>query len=302
MGASPYSDEPDRLQAVDQGRQARPSLEDPDNLRVFVARIKEGVYITSPDGRILDANPALLNIFAAPSLEALRGYRAHDLIVDPERRAEQRRILDEQGAVRDFELRVRRLDGEIRTVLDTTIARGLGSDPDPYYLGILIDITERKRMEERYQEMSRRDPLTGCHNRRYLEEMRATLHEASASWGCVLADIDRFKEFNDTSGHDHGDRMLVKVARFLYRHARADDAVVRLGGDEFVLLVCSIESENMDALADRLRRHAARELEVRLSFGTACRRPGETMHDVIARADHDMYAGRGMRDEQGAGR
>src|SRR6476661_2948322 len=95
------------------------SLSDPDSLREFANRVREGIYIISRDGVILDSNPAFLEIFGARSLAEFRGGRAADYFVDPRQRTEEIRLLERDGSVREFEITLKRFDGEERTVLDT---------------------------------------------------------------------------------------------------------------------------------------------------------------------------------------
>ncbi len=107
---------------MDQGRPSpvTGSLQALESLRHFVARLEEGIYVTSVDGTILDANPALLEIFGFGSLDELRRYRAQDLFADPGQRTQEQKVLRRDGVVREFEMDVRRPDGSTRTVLDTT--------------------------------------------------------------------------------------------------------------------------------------------------------------------------------------
>ena len=106
---------------------------------------------------------------------------------------------------------------------------------------LVRDISARKELEAKLEEMSLRDPLTGCFNRRYLEKRQAELEQTSAHWVCLLFDLTDFKGINDTYGHDEGDRVLRAFAHFLSRQHRSDDILVRLGGDEFALFVRALE-------------------------------------------------------------
>ena len=118
-----------------------------DSLRQFVSSLEEGIYVTTAEGTILDANPALLGILGFGSIEELRGHHAQDLWLDPAQRAAETDILQREGAVRDYEIQVRRPDGSVRTVLDTSTAAVDPATGQQLYFGILIDITERKRAE-----------------------------------------------------------------------------------------------------------------------------------------------------------
>lgn len=265
------------------------TLNDPDILREFVRNLKEGIYISSRDGRILDANPAFLEMMGIASMEELAKIRAQDLVVDQEQRRIELDMLEREGTVREFELQIRRLDGELRTVLDTTY---VFSDPvtgEKRYHGILVDITGRKQLESQLLELSIRDPLTGCYNRRFLSEAQEKMAaEPDERWGCIFIDIDHFKQYNDKHGHQAGDDVLVKMSRFLMRQVRSEEAVVRVGGDEFVILLQGDAGPHTQSVARRLQVAALRTAPVPFSLGWAIREPGETLEKMLGRADANL--------------
>jgi diguanylate cyclase (GGDEF)-like protein/PAS domain S-box-containing protein len=267
------------------------TLDNADMLREFVRNVGAGIYVTTPDGKFLDANAALLDILGVESLDALRERRVEDFLVDPSLRLRARETLDREGEAREVEVEIRRPDGSTRTVLVTTYAVRDARSGEVSYYGILVDITSRKRVVDDLVEQSLRDPLTGCYNRRYLAtvERRASAHPGD-SWGCIIVDIDHFKQFNDRFGHQAGDRALVKMARFLMRHVRAEDAVVRLGGDEFVVLLADADGERVQQVVGRLQRSALRSAPVEFSVGWAVRYPRENLTKVLGRADKNLLA------------
>ena len=265
------------------------TLEDTEILREFVRNLREGIYISNATGEILDANPAFMRMIGAGSLEEVRRLRAQELIVDPERRRLEMDLLERFGAIRDFELEIRRLDGGVRTVLDTAYAWRDEATGEMYYHGILVDITGRKQLETRLRELSVRDPLTGCYNRRYLAEVQAHVAaQPDERWGCIFIDIDHFKRYNDQHGHQAGDAVLVQMSRFLMRQVRALEAVVRVGGDEFVVLFDPTTSLHVEGIAHRLRVAALRSAPVPFSLGWAVREPGESLDRMVARADQNL--------------
>ena len=264
------------------------SLSDPNTLSELALRLKEGIYITTLDGDIIDANPAFLEMFGVESLDELRGYRTSDF-VRPEVRAREMALLERDGSVRDVEFQVTRRDGEVRTVVDSAF---LSIDPktgDKYCHGILVDITQRKELQTQLLELSIRDPLTGCYNRRYLNTVsRQCEAQPKGEWGCIYLDIDHFKQYNDTNGHAEGDSVLVKMARFLMRHVRAEEAVVRVGGDEFLVILCDSDEGQTNHVAARLRSAAATSAPVPFSMGWAARRNGESFEATMVRADQKL--------------
>ncbi len=264
------------------------SLKDPRTLAEFVRNLQEGVYITTAEGKILDANPACLRMFGVDSLRELRKYTAQQLVSDPGRRREELAAFAADGTVREFELEIRRPDGEVRTVLDTAHQVTDPRTAETLYHGILVDITERKNLERQLLRAALRDPLTGCFNRRFLADMERALDQSNQGWGAIVIDIDHFKAYNDRYGHHVGDRVLVRVARFLMALVRAEDAVVRIGGDEFLLLVSGEAAHRTGEVAQRLRDHSPGAVPVPLSVGWAVREKAEHLEDTVRRADRQL--------------
>lgn len=264
------------------------SLSDPSTLSELTLRLKEGIYITNLEGEIIDANPAFLEMFGVDSLKELRRFRTSDF-VKPEVREREMALLERDGSVRDIEFQLTRRDGEVRTVVDSAF---LSIDPatgKKYCHGILVDITQRKELQTQLLELSIRDPLTGCYNRRYLNTVsRQCESQPKGEWGCIYLDIDHFKQYNDTNGHAEGDSVLVKMARFLMRHVRAEEAVVRVGGDEFLVVLCDSGSEQTENVAARLRSAAVESAPVPFSMGWAARKKDESFEDTMIRADQRL--------------
>lgn len=159
---------------------------------------------------------------------------------------------------------------------------------DPYILGHAQDITERFRMERQLRDLTVRDPLTGCFNRRYLNELEA---EPERRWGCITVDLDHFKQVNDTYGHQRGDEVLVDMARFLQRHLRDRDAVVRLGGDEFLLLLRNADEATIAEVLGRLDASRA-TAPIAFTLGSATFGAGISLDEGLAEADRRLYARR----------
>ena len=210
------------------------SLEDPETLRLFIQNLREGIYITNDAGEILDANPACLEIFGVSTVDDLRTLRAEDLLADPAQRAQEAELLAAEGEVREFELVIRRPDGEERTVLDSCHAVRDAETGQTLYHGILIDISGRKQLESRFHEASLRDPLTGCYNRRSFElQLERDLHLATRMrqpLSLIMLDLDHFKYINDQAGHEAGDEALCMLADNLRAELRAVDTAARFGG------------------------------------------------------------------------
>jgi diguanylate cyclase (GGDEF)-like protein/PAS domain S-box-containing protein len=263
------------------------SLSDPETLARFAQNLGEGIYITNESGEILDANPAFLRIFGVASVEELKSYKVSDF-VDAEVRKKEVALVEAEGSIRDRELQITRPDGGIRTVLDTWY---LNTDPEtgePIFHGILVDITARKTLETQLVEQSIRDPLTGCYNRRHLASLYAKERTEDDRWGCIYADIDHFKLYNDVHGHAAGDSILVKMSRFLMRNVRAEEPVVRMGGDEFLVALFDTDLAETEAVVRRLEKAAHERGPVSFSLGWAARQKNESLEETVNRADREL--------------
>lgn len=113
------------------------------------------------------------------------------------------------------------------------------------------------RLREALHEQSIRDPLTGLFNRRYLEEtLEKEVRRASRSGeplSVLMADLDHFKKFNDTNGHDAGDAILRGVGACLGKSVRAEDVVCRFGGEEFVVILPTADANAAHARAEQIQ-------------------------------------------------
>lgn len=157
---------------------------------------------------------------------------------------------------------------------------------------------ERARLYER----AVRDPLTGLYNRHYLHDAVARLfdlhdRDPGTDLGLIIADIDHFKGLNDTYGHPQGDQVLTRLAHAFMANTRQGDLCVRLGGEEFAVFAVGRLPSTLEQFAERLRQALeALEFEgvlqgvrVTMSMGAAMRRPGESLEDLMARADRALY-------------
>ena len=274
------------------------SLNDPESLREFARNLGEGIYITTPEGRILDANPAFLEMFGVESLEVLSRLSAFDLFLDPSQRELELRLLEREGRVREFEFQIRRPDGGVRWVLDTSYIVTDAATGERYCHGVLVDITGRKQLESELIEMSTHDAPTGALNRRYLDKrlieeiQRSKRHRFPMS--LMMLDIDAFKSYNDTFGHQAGDRALKIVANVLQDILRGADVAARYGGEEFAILLPQTTSSEAAAIAERLRQRVEHtefpKRKITVSIGiAACSTDVDTPSDIIGAADHALY-------------
>ena len=166
-------------------------------------------------------------------------------------------------------------------------------------------LTLRGRAQNReLDQMSRRDALTGLGNRRSLEDTLAVCEQAigSGELSIVLLDIDHFKPFNDTVGHQAGDLCLKRVAGIIQAELRHEaDHAFRFGGEEFIIVLPKTPLANAIKVAERMRHaieaaaipHPASDAGsiVTASFGTACSQPDRRLNsaEIVASADAALY-------------
>lgn len=210
----------------------------------------EGIFRTSPDGRYLDANPALARIYGFETpLELMNKLSdiGMQLYVDPQRRQEFIDTIRERGSVSGFESRVRRHDGELIWISENARAVHDDSGRLVCYEGTVENVTELRAYKERIERQARYDDLTGLANRSLLHEaLHESVREAAATnarFALVFIDLDRFKFINDSLGHHAGDDLLRMTAQRLTQCVPAGCTVARVGGDEFVVLVPGADEE-----------------------------------------------------------
>ena len=158
-------------------------------------------------------------------------------------------------------------------------------------------------LQEALRIQSIRDPLTGLFNRRYLEESGERelyrMARGKKPAGLAMMDLDRFKTFNDTFGHEGGDTLLRAFGQFLREHLRKEDIACRYGGEEFCVLFCESSLDDTARRAEQLRleishlavQHGGQSLgEITISIGVACYPThGKILSDLIAAADSALY-------------
>jgi diguanylate cyclase len=242
-------------------------------LRQIVDQVRRHVDSAAGDanafGRTLDDFSSAIGDSAAPDLHALVG----DLVAETQRVAERNRSLEER----------------------LTLASG--------------EVSELKQNLESVQREAMTDSLTGIPNRKSFEtRLREAARDAMENGEplCLLiADIDHFKRFNDTYGHQIGDQVLRLVAKTLTDSVKGRDTPTRFGGEEFAIVLPQTRLSDASVVAEQIRLGLTRRKlvgrdkrddygSVTLSFGAAQFRPGETLAVFVERADAALY--RAKRD------
>jgi len=158
--------------------------------------------------------------------------------------------------------------------------------------------------QERLRKLAITDPLTGLYNRRHaldLANYEATQQKRKSDpLSFIIADVDHFKHINDTYGHDAGDAVLIEIGKAIRMSIREQDSASRWGGEEFMVVLPQTDLEAAMLVAERIRARVAatdvpvdkHEITTSITLGVSCFRMGETISNVIARADHALYEGK----------
>ncbi len=272
-----------------------------DYLRSVLDSMTDAVLITSPEGVVKTANLAACRLL---------GFAEEELLGRSIIAALAENVRGEfdllQAAQQTRETVVLTRDGQ---TIPVSLAGSRIESDDPQFQGIIFvarNITERKRAERRIRYLARYDTLTKVPNRMQFQHLlQQTLSRglrAGSAVALLYLDMDRFKEVNDTFGHDTGDRVLEVLAERLARSLPRDAILGRLAGDEFALCLHGLpaEADNRGPVAQLARailNEVARafqlnqqEVFLTASVGIAfCPRDAENVIDLIRNADAAMY-------------
>jgi diguanylate cyclase (GGDEF)-like protein/PAS domain S-box-containing protein len=248
--------------------------------------------------RIVQVNPTFLRI-TGHSAQTLTANHYLDFVHPEDRSATTSAVtvLTDGGRVTQFAYRFLCADGTYRWFEDLVECLP-GDDGHSRLVGVMIDITERRELEEQLAYRAGHDRLTDLLTRQAFEDClaREIAMPSAESAAVVFLDLDDFKLVNDSLGHRAGDEVLRVVAARLRSSVRASDPVARFGGDEFLLLISADSSEAVVELVRRLlgivsapSDVAGRRLNHPASAGIAFIAAGDTPESAIRNADLAMY-------------
>ena len=218
----------------------------------------EGIFICDPQERILLANRAFEQVTGFSADEAVGNTPRilHSGRQDRAYYADMWKSVLEKGAWQG-EMWNRRKSGEFYAEWLSISAVYNHKGAVTHYIGIFSDITVRKQAEQRMVHLAHYDALTDLPNRALLmdrlNQLTKSAQRRKSKVAVVFIDLDRFKEVNDSLGHDAGDVLLQTVAKRFSNAVREEDTVARLGGDEFVVVFQGIRNiQDVAALAQKL--------------------------------------------------
>ena len=293
-----------QLGSVIQRKRVETALRVSENqLRTIIDTEPECVKIITADGTLVQMNAAGLAMIEASRPEQVIGKPVFGLLM-PEYREPFRAFLENvlRGNKDRMEFEITGLKGTHRWLETHAVSLPGEHGASPLVLGITRDITERKQTESQLKQLAHFDSLTELPNRvqftKRLEQAMAEADRKERLVGVVFLDLDRFKNINDSLGHETGDGLLREVAMRLIGTVRRGDTVARLSGDEFALVLA-----DMGHVDDAIRvarkilevfhqpfRVAGHELAVTASLGiTLYPFDDKGTQELLRNADVAMY-------------
>ena len=263
-----------------------------------------GIAHTDPSERFLRVNQKLCQMVGYTREELLK-MTIYDL-THPEDKgvgaAGRQQLMSGEISTRTVERRCVRKDGTVIWLRRTiSMVRDAHGEP-AYFIRVMEDITERKRLEHALQHLADHDRLTGLPNRGLIHDrlQHAVDQGARRTWivGVMFIDLDRFKIVNDTLGHAMGDRLLSTVSERLQHCVRTDDTVGRLGGDEFAIVLTQLAHvHDAERVAHKVLNALSTPVDldgheafVSASIGIALYpNDGDTADTLLRNADAAMY-------------
>ncbi|SNZ06732.1 PAS domain S-box-containing protein/diguanylate cyclase (GGDEF) domain-containing protein [Persephonella hydrogeniphila] len=165
-------------------------------------------------------------------------------------------------------------------------------------IGSVVDITDRKKLEEDLRNLATVDQLTGIYNRyafeRFLEREISRAERYGTKFAILMFDIDNFKQINDIYGHQVGDKVLKEIVQVIKKHIRRSDIFARWGGEEFMVLVPIKNKADAYKIAEKIRKTVENHIfenikHLTISIGISFYKEGDSIKSLIRRADTALY-------------
>jgi diguanylate cyclase (GGDEF)-like protein/PAS domain S-box-containing protein len=233
--------------------------ESEEKYRELVNNIKIGIFRATPDGKLLEVNPSIMEMFDYTSEKKFLKVKTPYLYENPDDRLKLMKELEEKDIAKNKEFILKKKDGTSFWASLTSTAVRDNSGKIIYYDTVLEDISERKNLEEEVKRLSITDELTGVYNRRYFNQHLPDEIKTAEIWrsalSLIMIDIDDFKAYNDKYLHLEGDEVLKQTAQVICHVIRKEmDWASRFGGDEFIVILPGLTTAQAAKVGERIRR------------------------------------------------
>ena len=272
----------------------------------------EALVYMDENSNILNINPRFTELFGY-TLKEIKGRNINDGMIHPPDKIEEGKNLDKIALSKgyfSYETIRKKKDGTLfpvsisgSNILIDGHVKGI--------LGIYINITERKKLEEELKKLARFDNLTGSCNRGYgLALLDRQLKLAKRNKTKILLaylDVDNFKDINDSFGHEEGDKVLKEVVKLFKSTLREIDIICRMGGDEFLLILPDSSLRDIPLIKERLNKNLERlnqildkPYKIKFSIGFSCYDPDnpQSIDELIKIADKKMYKEKNSKNKK----
>ena len=292
-----YDDTTERKQAEEALRKSQ------QEFASLFKRSPEALVYLDENSNILDINYRFTELFGY-SLKEIKGRNINDGMIHPHDKIEEGKNLDKIALSKgyfSYETIRKKKDGTLFPV-SVSGSNILIDGQVKGILGIYINITERKKLEEELKNLARLDNLTGSCNRGYglalLDRQIKLARRRKSSVLLAYIDIDNFKDINDTFGHEEGDKVLKEAVKLSKSTLREIDIICRIGGDEFLLILPDSSLRDIPLIRERLNKNFERlnqtlnePYKIGFSIGFSCYNPDnpQSIDELIKIADKNMY-------------
>jgi len=267
-------------EVIQKHRLAKKISESEEKYRELVTNIKIGIFRATPEGKILEANPAAFEMFGYTdwaeflNLKISSLFPKSDEYEKPIREEDSKKIKNYEDFIKEIEKKgfvkipdislIKKDKTQFWASITSTAIRNI-SGKTVYYDTVIEDITERKKLEEEVHRLSITDDLTGLFNRRYFNKNLSKEIKTAEIWrstlSVIMVDIDDFKQYNELYTHLEGDKILREAAQnIMHTLRKVGDWTSRYGGDEFAIILPGTNASQAGIVAERIRK-ISRELK-----------------------------------------
>ncbi|WP_409305754.1 diguanylate cyclase domain-containing protein [Peribacillus sp. SCS-155] len=268
--------------------------------RLIASHMNDLIAMIDKDGNIRYGSPSFERVLGrCGAFNFFKIVHAEDL---PSVREKLKRMISEQKNEEKAELRCTHLDGHyIWFEISFSCVQEVNGVVD-HFIMAARDISERKSYEHHLQFLAYHDPLTGTLNRRwFMEQIPHEIEMAKTNkthMAVMYLDVDKFKQINDSFGHEVGDELLIQLTQRINTALRTEDTITRMGGDEFVIVIPNLKSQDgASTVANQLCTLLQQpwlvkdqEILTTSSIGVAIYPDhGETLQLLLKHADQALY-------------